>query len=102
MYSLIGILASADRAAYGHALRPKGIDPNGVHQLTRPTLPVRIPDNPSRQVFLPISRGRFNTDHHLVWFLGVLGDRIYLTDQLDDTGGSSSTTGVFCPAASHH
>ena len=31
-----------------------------------------------------------------------VGDHIYLTGQLDDTGGSSATTGVFCPAASHH
>lgn len=33
MYSMITMLASADRAAYGHPLGPKGLDPEWVEQL---------------------------------------------------------------------
>lgn len=33
MYSMITMLASADRAAYGHPLGPRGLDPEWVEQL---------------------------------------------------------------------
>jgi AcrR family transcriptional regulator len=33
MYSMITMLASADRAAYGHPLGPKGLDPDWVEQV---------------------------------------------------------------------
>jgi len=34
MYSLITMLASSDRAAYGHPLGPKGLDPEWLEQVT--------------------------------------------------------------------
>jgi hypothetical protein len=47
MYSMIGMLATADHAAYGHALRPKGIGPNGPTSSSASRLPVWKPDRPT-------------------------------------------------------